>query len=80
LRVVDQLYLPQNAVVNTGTTVAWFNADVGHHHQITLVNNGSKNIVYESTLFNNFTASEPIKFNDTGTFAYSGPSFDKGTS
>ena len=28
-------------------------------------------------MFNNFTASKPIKFNNTGTFAYSGPSFDK---
>src|SRR6266487_4260580 len=78
LRVVNQPYLPQNAVVNVGTTVTWFNADAGHHHQITLVNNNSKKIVYESGLFDNFTASKPIKFNDTGAFAYSGPSFDKG--
>jgi plastocyanin len=78
LRVVNQPYLPQNAVVNVGTTVTWFNADAGHHHQITLVNNNSKNTVYESGLFDNFTASKPIRFNDTGTFAYSGPGFDKG--
>jgi plastocyanin len=77
LRVVNQPYLPQNAVVNVGTTVTWFNADAGHHHQITLVNNNSKNTVYDSGLFNDFTASKPIKFNDTGAFAYSGPSFDK---
>jgi plastocyanin len=78
LRVVNQPYLPQNAVVNVGTTVTWFNADAGHHHQITLVNNNSKKIVSESGLFNNFTAPKPIRFNDTGAFAYSGPSFDKG--
>jgi plastocyanin len=78
LRVVNQPYIPQNAVVNTGTTVTWFNADAGHHHQVTLVNNSSKNVVYQSGLFNNFLASKPIKFNDTGTFTYSGPSFDNG--
>jgi plastocyanin len=78
LRVVNQPYLPQNAVVNAGTTVTWFNADAGHHHQVTLVNNDSKKIVYESGLFDNFTTPKPIRFNDTGAFAYSGPSFDKG--
>jgi plastocyanin len=77
LRVVNQPYLPQNAVVNVGTTVTWFNADAGHHHQIALVDNNSKNTVYESGVFDNFIASKPVKFNDTGAFAYSGPSFDK---
>lgn len=80
LRVVNQPYLPQNAVVNVGTMIKWFNADAGHHHSITLVNNNSKNTpFYESGLFNNFTASKPIKFNSTGIFAYSGPSYDKAT-
>ena len=63
-----------------GTSVTWFNADVDHPHSINLANNNanSKSIVYESGIFKNFTASRPIKFNTTGTFAYSGPSFDKG--
>lgn len=54
-----------------------FNA-VASHHQLTLVNNHSKNFRYESGLFNNFLVSKPSKFNDNGTFAYSGPSFDNG--
>ncbi|MGA9843225.1 MAG: hypothetical protein WBQ25_13005, partial [Nitrososphaeraceae archaeon] len=41
LRVVNQPYLPRNAIVNTGTTVTWFNADAGHKHQITLLDNKS---------------------------------------
>src|SRR5919108_645256 len=77
LRVVNQPYLPENAVVNVGTTVTWFNADVKHPHKITLVDSKSKNIVFESDTFEYFTASKPIKFNNTGTFTYSGPSFDK---
>ncbi|MGA7900111.1 MAG: hypothetical protein WCA39_14755, partial [Nitrososphaeraceae archaeon] len=50
LRVVNQPYLPRNAIVNTGTTVTWFNADAGHKHQITLLNNKSGIVVYESGL------------------------------
>jgi plastocyanin len=88
LRIINQPYTPQNAVVNVGTTVTWFNADVDHRHTISLTpnntnsnissNNNSKNIVYESSTIKNFTASKPIKFNNTGAFSYSGPSFDKG--
>src|SRR5215831_18713926 len=37
LRVVNQPYLPRNAIVNTGTTITWFSADAGHTHQITLL-------------------------------------------
>src|SRR5919198_4849746 len=77
LRIVNQPYLPQNAVVNIGTTVAWFNADVDHHHSITLVDSSKGNTVYTSGIFDNFNASKPITFNNTGTFVFSGPSFDK---
>jgi plastocyanin len=77
LRVVNQPYLPQNAVVNVGTTVTWFSGDAGHQHSITIVDNNTKNVVFESGPFNNFAASKPITFNNTGTFTYSGPSFDK---
>jgi plastocyanin len=77
LRVINQPYIPQNAVVNVGTTVVWFNADAGHHHSITLVDNNTKNTVYNSGIFDNFNASKPFTFNNVGTFAYSGPSYDK---
>jgi len=76
LRIVNQPYLPQNAVVNIGTTVAWFSADVDHHHSVTLVDGKGKS-VYNSGIFDNFNASKPITFNKIGTFVYSGPSFDK---
>jgi hypothetical protein len=33
--------------------------------------------VYESGRFDNSTASKPTTLNSTGTFAYSGPSFDR---
>ena len=67
----------ENAVVNVGTTIAWLNADAGHRHSITLVNNNSKTIVYNSGKFNNSTASKTITLNSIGAFTYTGPSFDR---
>ena len=77
MRVVNQPFLPRNAIVNAVSTVTWFNADAGHKHQITLLDNKSGTVIYESGPFTNFAAPKPIKFNNTGTFAYSGPSDDK---
>ena len=33
-RFIAQPFVPQNAVINTGTQVVWFNGDVGHEHNI----------------------------------------------
>lgn len=65
LPLANQPYLPQNAIVNVGTTVIWFNGDVDHDHRITLDNSP-----IESGDFSYNTASKPIIFNDTGTFNY----------
>ena len=77
LRVINQPYVPQNAIVNIGTTVRWLNADAGHRHSITLVDNNTKNIVYDSGRVDNFNASKPFMLNNPGTFTYSGPSYDR---
>ena len=77
LRVINQPYVPQNAIVNIDTTVTWLNADAGHRHSITLVDNNTKNIVYDSGRFDNFNASKPFILNNPGTFTYSGPSYDR---
>jgi plastocyanin len=72
-RLLNQTYLPENAVVNVGTTITWLNADAGHRHSITLVDDNTKKIVYDSGRFDNSTGSKPITLNNVGTFAYSGP-------
>jgi plastocyanin len=33
LRVMNQTYVPDNVVVNSGTTIVWFSNDVGHLHK-----------------------------------------------
>ncbi|MGB0026506.1 MAG: hypothetical protein WBP64_06675, partial [Nitrososphaeraceae archaeon] len=43
LPLINQPYVPQNAVVNVGTTVTWFHADVDHKHTITLNDKSSGN-------------------------------------
>jgi plastocyanin len=77
LRVINQPYIPENAIVNVGTTVTWLNADAGHRHSITLVDNNTKSTVFDSGRFDNFNASKPFTFNNVGAFAYSGPSYDR---
>lgn len=68
LPLANQAYLPQNAIVNVGTTVIWFNGDVDHDHKITLDNSATGG--FESGDISYNTASKPITFNDTGTFNY----------
>jgi plastocyanin len=77
MRVINQPYIPQNAVVNVGTTVAWLNADAGHRHAITILDNNTKSVVFNTGRFDNFNASKPFTFTNAGTFAYTGPSFDR---
>ena len=69
-RLINQPYVPQNVVVNTGTNVIWFNGDVDHDHKITLVDENS-NPVFESGEFKFNTLSKPLLLNDTDKFSYS---------
>ncbi|HZD35463.1 MAG TPA: hypothetical protein VE130_09685 [Nitrososphaeraceae archaeon] len=68
--LANQPYLPQNAVINVGTTVSWFNGDVDHDHTITVSGDSTNAPVFESGDFEYGTASKPITFNDTGSFNY----------
>jgi plastocyanin len=77
MRVINQPYIPENAIVNVGTTVTWLNADAGHRHSITIVDNNTKSTEFNTGRFNNFNASKPFTFNNAGTFAYTGPSYDR---
>ena len=45
LRVINQPYVPHNAVLNIGITMMWLNAVVVHSHSIILIDNSTKNIV-----------------------------------
>ena len=70
LPLINQPYVPQNAIVNVGTTVTWFHADVDHKHTITLNDKNSGNNVFMTKPFLFNTATEPFTFNKTGSFEY----------
>src|SRR5215208_1675141 len=73
-RFIAQPFVPQNVVINPGTQVIWFNGDVGHEHNIVVTdssNDGTNNQFFETSEFNELTASKPIVFNNTGNFDYS---------
>jgi hypothetical protein len=59
LPLINQPYLPQNAVVNTGTTVMRFSADVDHRRTITLNDKNSGNNVFTSPHFEFNTSTKP---------------------
>jgi hypothetical protein len=70
LPLTNQPYLPQNAVVRTGTSLFWFNEDVGHDHKVTIVNDESSKIIYQSSKFKYNTAAGPIILNKSGSYTY----------
>jgi len=69
-RLINQPYVPENIVVDNGTTVLWLNGDVGHKHKITLVDENSNN-VFESGTFAFNDVSKPFILNKVGKFSYS---------
>ena len=68
-RFIAQPFLPQNAIVEPGTQVAWFNGDVGHEHNI-VVNDPNGIQVFETGEFTELTTSRPIMLNNTGDYEY----------
>jgi len=70
LPLANQPYLPQDAVVNRGTTITWFNGDVDHDHKITQSGGESASTGFGSGDFAFNTPSRPITFNDRGGFNY----------
>lgn len=79
-RFIDQPFLPQNAVINKGTNVIWFSADVNHDHNLKINENGSTSgtapFSFDSGTYTYTQNTKPIKFNNTGNFAYSDPNAD----
>ncbi|CAN5422429.1 hypothetical protein BH18THE2_BH18THE2_06670 [soil metagenome] len=68
---INQAYLPQNAVINAGTMVVWFNGDVDHDHKINLSNDRNpESVLFDTRVFAFNEASRPIVLNDTGTYNY----------
>jgi plastocyanin len=68
-RFIAQPFVPQNAVVESGTRVVWYNGDVGHEHSV-VVSDNSGNQIFDTGEFTELVSSRPITFNNTGNFKY----------
>src|SRR6187200_1788073 len=64
-RFLDQHFVPENAVVNTGTTVQWFNGDAGHERTID-VKDDTGNSVFNTGEIVDSQASTPFTFSNPG--------------
>jgi plastocyanin len=69
LPLINQPYVPQNAIIEKGTSIIWLNADVGHRHKISLNDSNSEKI-FDSRFFKYNTTSNEIRLNETGTYKY----------
>lgn len=68
-RFLAQHFVPENVVINPGTTVLWFNGDVGHERTIDVKDAGG-NTVFNTGEIIDSQASQPFTFSNTGVYNY----------
>lgn len=68
-RFLDQHFVPENAVINTGTTVLWFNGDAGHERTID-VKDANGNSVFNTGEITDSQPSQSFTFSNPGEFNY----------
>ena len=69
-RFLDQHFVPENAVVNTGTTVQWFNGDAGHERTIDVKDTDGTTSLFNTGEIVDSQASNPFTFSNPGVFNY----------
>lgn len=68
-RFLDQHFVPENAIISLGTSVLWFNGDVGHERTID-VKDASGNSVFNTGEIIDSQASQPYIFSNPGVYNY----------
>jgi plastocyanin len=70
-RLIDQPFVPANALVARGTNVVWYNADVDHEHSLNLsdMNKSSVNLLGDDGDID-YNGMQEFTFNDTGNYRY----------
>ena len=69
-RFLDQHFVPANAIVNTGTTVQWFNGDAGHERTIDVKDTDGTASLFNTGEIVDSQASSPFTFSNPGVFNY----------
>jgi plastocyanin len=83
-QLINQAFIPQNVRMNVGTTIVFFNADVGHDHREVIVNGLTGSRVFDTRIFsyddeddNIPNSSRNYTFNEIGDFSYYDTVFGK---
>jgi plastocyanin len=85
-QLINQAFIPQNVRMNVGTTIVFFNADVGHDHREVIVNGLTGSRVFDTRIFSYDDDDEDDKipnsshnytFNEIGDFSYYDTVFGK---
>lgn len=69
-RFLEQQFVPENAVINPGTTVAWFSGDVGHERTVNVKDATGNSVVFNTGVIEESQLSKPYTFNTPGTYNY----------
>jgi plastocyanin len=85
-QLINQAFVPQNVRMNVGTTIVFFNADVGHDHREIIVNGLTGSRVFDTRIFSYDNDDEDDKipnssrnytFSEIGDFSYYDAVFGK---
>lgn len=69
-RFIDQHLVPENAIINTGTTVAWFNGDMGHERTVEVSDTDGSSVMFTTGPITDMELSPTLSFNHTGVYNY----------
>ena len=69
-RFLDQHFVPENAVINTGTTVQWFNGDAGPERTIEVKDTDGSTTFFNTGEIVDSQASNHITFSNPGVYNY----------
>ena len=83
-QLINQAFIPQNVRMNVGTTIVFFDADVGHDHREVIVNGLTGSRVFDTRIFSYDDEGDKIPnssrnytFNEVGDFSYYDTVFGK---
>jgi plastocyanin len=85
-QLINQAFIPQNVRMNVGTTIVFFNADVGHDHREVITKGLTGSRVFDTRIFSYDDDDEDDKipnsshsytFNEIGDFSYYDTVFGK---
>jgi plastocyanin len=69
-RFLDQHFVPENAIINAGTNVQWFNGDAGHERTIDVKDTDGSTSIFNTGEIVDSQASNPFAFSNPGVYNY----------